>query len=336
MSVKILALTASAVALAMAATPAFAQLARRDAPDYIDHEPRPQQGDVQVGTLHRYNVRGGVYMYKGPGGNTVVFIGDNGVVVIDPQGGPAAQDLLADIKRLTPEPIRWVMNTGSETVHLAGNDAVSKAGVPLAGANDISSGGGGAKVFAHEGVLQRLAAAGGEAVGWPTDTYFTSTKDLYINGGGVQLIPAPAAHANGDSLISIRAADVIAAGDVYTPDRYPKIDLANGGSIKGTLDALNHIIRLTVAAFNAQGGTLVVGGHGRIGDEHDVADYRDHVTIIHDRVKDMIGKRMTLAQIQAAKPTFDFDGEYGGEAAGRAFVDTVYRSLTAGQAQSRR
>lgn len=339
MNYRALALSACAAALACAAAmPAAAQpRAAKDAAEYIEQTPKPEQGDVQVGSLHRYKVRGDVYMYVGPTGNSVVLIGNNGTVVIDPQGGPAAQDLVNDVKWLSPEPIHWVMNTGAEPERLAGNFVVSKAGVPLEGGNDIGAGAGNpAKIFAHEGVLQRLAAGGGEPMGWPTDTYFQGAKDLYISGGAVQLIPVPKAHADGDSFISLRGYDVIVAGDVYTPDRYPKIDLEHGGSVQGLLDGLNTIVRMTVAAFNAQGGTLVVGAHGRIGDESDVAEYRDSITIIRDRIKDMMGKRMTLAQIQAAKPTLDYDVEFGGEAAGRAFVDTVYRSLTSGQTQSRR
>lgn len=338
MNLRTLVLTVCTAALAFAPISASAQpRPRRDVREYTEQTPKPEQGDLQVGSLHRYKVRGDVYMYVGPSGNTVVFIGDNGVLVIDPPGGPAAQELVDDIMWLTPEPIHWVMNTSAEPERLAGNQTVAQAGVALEGGNDISTATGvGAKIFAHEGVLQRLSAGAGEPVGWPTDTYFMGTKDLYINGSGVQLIPVPAAHAAGDSFISLRGADVIVAGDVYTPDRYPKIDLANGGSVQGVLDGLNSLIRMTVPAFNAQGGTLVVPAHGRIGDESDVAEYRDTVTIIRDRIKDMIGKRMTLAQIQAAKPTFDYDVEYGGEAAGRAFVETVYRSLTSGQTKSRR
>lgn len=338
MSFKTIALTVCTAALAFAATAASAQpRPRRDAGEYTEQTPKPEQGDVQIGSLHRYKVRGSVYMYVGAGGNTVVFTGDSGVMVIDPPGGGAAQELVDDIRWLTPEPIHWVMDTSAEPERLAGNQTVARAGVALEGGNDISAAAeAGAKIFAHEGVLQRLSAGAGEPVGWPTDTYFMGTKDLFINGSAVQLIPVPAAHAVGDSFIFLRGTEVIVAGDVYTPDRYPKIDLANGGSIQGVLDGLNSLIRMTVAAFNAQGGTLVVPAHGRIGDESDVAEYRDAVTIIHDRIKDMIGKRMTLAQIQAAKPTFDYDVEYGGEAAGRAFVETVYRSLTSGQTKNRR
>jgi hypothetical protein len=128
-------------------------------------------------------------------------------------------------------------------------------------------------------------------------------------------------------MVMFRRTDVISAGDVYTPDRYPVIDLARGGGINGVVDALNHLLRLTVPEFNQQGGTLVIPGHGRLSDEADVSDYRDMVTIVRDRIRDMVTKKMTLEQVRAARPTMDYDGIYGAEA-GAVFVEQVYRSLS--------
>jgi glyoxylase-like metal-dependent hydrolase (beta-lactamase superfamily II) len=162
---------------------------------------------------------------------------------------------------------------------------------------------------------------------WPTDTYFVAQKDLYVNGEPVQLLHTPAAHTDGDSLVMFRRSDAVSAGDVYTPDRYPVIDLAKGGSINGLIDALNHLLRLTVPEFNQQGGTLVIPGHGRLSDEADVAEYRDMVTFVRDRIADMVKKGMTLDQVKAARPTLDYDGIYGADK-GALFVEQVYRSLS--------
>lgn len=330
MSVRTLALAASVAALALAASPALAQ-------QFPDITPRSQQGDVKVGTLQRYKLRPNVFMYAGPTGNTVVFTGDDGVVVIDPQGGAASQDLIDDIGRLSSKPIRWLINTSSDDAHVAGNKAVAAAGMNLGGSSPTGAAFNdeGAKIYAHEGVAQRLSTGDSDPAGWPTDTYFQALKDLYINGEAVQLMSVPAAHATGDSIVFIRSSDVIAAGDVYTPDRYPQIDLEHGGSIQGVLDGLNQLVRVAVPAFNEEGGTLIAPGHGRIVDEGDLAEYRDMITIIRDRIRDMINKRMTLAQIQAARPSLDYDVVYGTDNGAR-FVETVYRSLTAGQATKRR
>jgi len=162
---------------------------------------------------------------------------------------------------------------------------------------------------------------------WPTDTYFVQQKDLFVNGEPVQLLHMPAAHTNGDSLVVFRRTDVVSAGDVYTPDRYPMLDLERGGSVDGLIDALNHLLRITVPEFNQQGGTLVIPGHGRLSDEADVAEYRDMVTIVRDRIRDMVKKGQTLDQVKAARPTRDYDGIYGA-ADGAVFVERVYRSLT--------
>jgi glyoxylase-like metal-dependent hydrolase (beta-lactamase superfamily II) len=137
---------------------------------------------------------------------------------------------------------------------------------------------------------------------------------------------APAAHADGDVLVVFRRSDVVSAGDVYTPDRYPVIDVKRGGSINGLVNALNQLLRITVPEFNQQGGTLVIPGHGRLSDEADVADYRDMVTIVRDRVRDMVKKGMTLEQVKAAKPTVDYDVIYGADK-GAVFVEQAYNSL---------
>jgi glyoxylase-like metal-dependent hydrolase (beta-lactamase superfamily II) len=286
---------------------------------------RAQQGEAQV-----LPVRGDIYMVSTPAGNSTVQIGRDGVLVVDTATAEAAPALLAAIRRLSQAPVRYVINTTIDADHVGGNTTVAAAGGTLAGGNTRAAtvyGSSGAPIWAHEGVLRRLSAAGGDSIGWPTDSYFVAQKDLFVNGEPVQLMHAAAAHTDGDSMIVFRRTDVISAGDVYTPDRYPVIDLARGGSINGLVDALNHLLRLTVPEFNQQGGTLVVPGHGRLSDEADVSDYRDMVTIVRDRIRDMVAKKMTLEQVRAAKPTMDYDGIYG-EKAGAVFVEQVYRSLS--------
>src|SRR5205814_3302330 len=92
---------------------------------------------------------------------------------------------------------------------------------------------------------------------------------------------------------------------------YPIIDLQKGGSIQGVLNGLNHILDLAVAEYRGQGGTWIIPGRGRLSDTADVASYRNMVTMIRDRIQDLIKKGMTLEQVKAAKPTLDFDGRYG-------------------------
>jgi glyoxylase-like metal-dependent hydrolase (beta-lactamase superfamily II) len=276
-------------------------------------------------------VRGDIYMISSAGANTVVQAGRDGILVVDPSSAAASKAVLAEIRRLSERPVRLVVNTTADADHVGGNQAIASSGQTLQGGNTRAAtvfSSGGAPIWAHEGVLNLLTDAGGEAAGWPTDTYFVGQKDLFFNGEPVQLLHVPAAHSDGDSFVMFRRSDVIAAGDVYTPDRYPVFSVERGG-INGVIAGLNHLLRLTVPEFNQQGGTLVVPGHGRLSDEADVSDYRDMVTIVRDRIQDLVKKKMTLEQVQAAKPTFDYDGIYGAKE-GAAFVERVYRSLTKG------
>ena len=123
---------------------------------------------------------------------------------------------------------------------------------------------------------------------------------------------------------------MISAGNLFSTVSYPVIDLAKGGTIQGVLDGLNKILDLAVAEYRSQGGTWIVPSRGRVGDTADVASYRNMLTMIRDRVQDLKGKGMTLAQVQAARPTMDFDGRYGsttGPWTTAMFVEAVYRSL---------
>ena len=278
--------------------------------------------------LEVIHVRGGVYMIVGPGGNTTVQIGAEGVLLVDPQPAAVSEAISAEIGRLSGKPVRYILNTSADADHTGGN-ALASSGKLLAGGNTRPAtvySSGGAAIWAHENVLTRLTEEGRPAATWPTDTYFVDQKDLFVNGEPVQLLHTPSAHTDGDSLVMFRRSDVVSAGDTFTPDRYPVIDLARGGSINGLIDALNHLLRLTVPEFNQQGGTMVIPGHGRLSDEADVAEYRDMATFVRDRIADMVKKGMTLDQVKAARPTLDYDGLYGVDK-GAHFIEQIYGSL---------
>jgi glyoxylase-like metal-dependent hydrolase (beta-lactamase superfamily II) len=309
-------------ALALAGAASAQQLASQ-----MPQLPAPPLPKTPGSNLTVYPTRDGVYMITGAGANVTVSVGADGVLIVDPGSTASTAALMTEIRRLSDKPIRMVLDTNADPDHLGGNQTVAQAGEILQGGNtrpNVVAGTGGAPIWAHEGVLTKLSAGGGEPVGWPSDTYFVPQKDMFVNGEAVQMFFVPAGHSAGDSLVMFRRADVISAGDIYTPDRYPVI--GEGGSINGLIDGLNHLLRLTVPEFNEEGGTLVIPGHGRLSDEADVSDYRDMVTIIRDRIKDMIGKKMTLEQVKAAKPTFEYDVRYGADN-GAVFVEQVYRSL---------
>ncbi len=284
-------------------------------------------------------IRGNIYMLVGPaGGNSTVSIGPEGVLIVDTMTAEIAPDIISAIRTLSAAPIRWILNTHSHKDHTGGNATLATAGKYIAGGN--TRGGSGASIVAYETSLMRSngSTESGDALpsdGWPTDSYFVKQKDMFFNGEPVILMHRPTAHTDGDSLVFFRRSDVIAAGDLFTPDRYPVIDLSQNGSVNGTLAGLNYILELAIPEFNEEGGTLVVPGHGRLSDESDVGDYRDMVTIVRDRVQNLISKKMTLEQVKAARPTMDYDGVYGRpEYTGDMFVEAVYRSLTAASTKS--
>lgn len=285
-------------------------------------------------------VRDNVFMLVGAGGNTTVQIGENGVLVVDTKLAPAGDALLAAIRELSDKPIRYVIDTHAHPDHVGGNAVIGPAGSTIVGGNmarTISDATVGAAIIAQENVLFRMNAADPpypfEAL--PTDTYFVPEKDLFFNDEAVVLMHEPAAHTDADTIVFFRRSDVISAGDVYVNTTYPVILPGDGGSIQGIIAALNHIVALTVPREKQEGGTMVIPGHGRLADEADVVEYRDMLTIIRDRVQSMIDMGMSLRQVQAARPTSDYDGRYGADSGfwtTEQFVEAVYRSLSEGAA----
>jgi cyclase len=285
--------------------------------------------------LTAWHVRDGIYMIVGSGGNTTVQVGDDGVLVVDTKLAAAADVLLDAIRQISAKPIRYVINTHWHPDHVGSNELIAKSGSTIAGGNvsgAIADAGQGAAVIAHENVLVRMSGQDTPPpfAAWPTDTLFVPQKDLYFNDEAVEILHQPAAHTDGDSLVFFRRSDVVSTGDVFTTTGYPVIRTEDGGGIDGVIAALNRIIEITVPKEKQEGGTLVIPGHGRLCDEADVVEYRDMVTIIRDRIKSMVEMGMTLRQVQAAKPTADYDGRYGaasGSWTTEQFVAAAYESL---------
>jgi cyclase len=288
--------------------------------------------------LHAYHVQGNVYALFGAGGNITVQSGSDGVLMVDTGLAQNADRVLAEVRKLSKGPLRYIINTHVHPDHTGGNEKIGPAGSAVAGGNfagDISDAGVGANIIAHEAVLNRMSAPTGKqaaapAKAWPNDTFFTKEKKMFFNGEAIEIIHIPAAHTDGDSIVFFRRSDVISTGDLFVTTSYPIVDLQRGGNIQGVIEALNRVIDISVPADKQEGGTYIIPGHGRICDQADIVEYRDMVTIIRDRIQDGVKKGLTLDQVKATQPTLDYDGVYG-EGGGfwntDMFVEAVYRSL---------
>jgi cyclase len=291
----------------------------------------------QSGAVEVLPVQGNIYMLAGAGGNITLQLGENGVLVVDTGTAPMSDKVIAEIRKLSKKPLRYVINTSVHDDHTGGNEAFSKEGGTSTVVNIVNTPGASAsndvQILGHEGILDRMSATvngkpARPSLAWPTDTFFDDPKELYFNGESLQILHQPAAITDGDSLVYFRRSDVVSTGDIFMTTGYPPIDLANGGSIQGVLDGLNHILDLTIPAHHEEGGTMVIPGHGRICDEADVIEYRDMMTIIRDRIWAMLVKGSSVAQVKASRPTLDYDGLYDvTPAVADAFVETVYKSL---------
>jgi glyoxylase-like metal-dependent hydrolase (beta-lactamase superfamily II) len=288
-----------------------------------------QQLQEAVGVPYEVrHVQGNVYMFASTLGNIAIQVGKDpghdGVLLVDTGPARLRDTILAEIGKLSSEPVRFMIATSGDADHNGSNEVLLK---PSSSRNfqtqpDIA-------LYAQDNVLQRYSRKGSgvSSAAWPTLT-FLDEKSFAFNGEAIQIIAEKNAHTDGDSIVLFRGSNVIAAGDIFLTTGYPVIDLERGGSIQGEIKALNHILDLTVPRSMQEGGTMVIPGHGRLCDEADVTDYRDMLTIIRDRVQDMLQKGKTLEEVRAARLSRDYDRRYSTSSwTGDMFVEAVYRSL---------
>ena len=290
---------------------------------------------VASGELHILPVQGNIYMLVGAGSNITLSIGPDGVMMVNSGLAQNADKVVAEIRKLTDKPIRYIINTSADADDTGGNEAIAKLGGTIAGGNVGAGAGLGAAIVSHENVLNRMSApTGSEAAtpvgAWPTETFFTKKREMYFNGEPIEILYQPNAHTDGDVMVFFRHSDVIAAGEVFLTTTFPMVDVARGGTINGTLAALNNIIDITVPKDKEEGGTYVIPGHGRLCDEADVVEYRDMSTIVRDRFLDLVKKGQSLAQVKARNPLLDYELRYGSKTApwtSDAFIETVYNEM---------
>jgi len=288
-----------------------------------------QQGGAKLAVVQ---VRPNFYMIAGAGANIGVQTGPDGVVLVNTGTKEASADVLAKIRELTNgAAIRYIINTSGEADVMGGNATFNLASV--------------LHVAAHENALKAVSAPTGQTPllpveAWPNEAFFEERKYVFFNGEGIEMYHMPSAHSDGDVVVFFRRSDVVVAGNVLDDTRFPVIDLAHGGSIKGEINALNRLIALAIppgpmvgtppvgiALSEMPGGTEVLSGHGRIYRQLDLVEYRDMIVIIRDTIKYYIDQKKTLEQIQAAAPAKAWEARFGGPAITQQFVAAVYQSL---------
>jgi len=291
-------------------------------------DPTPKDGEI-----HTWRVSDDVYLLTGDGANIAVQVGPQGAFIVDAGSGKLADKVIAAIARLSAKPVQFIVNTTFRPDHTGGNAKLQTAGADpsLTGtffSMQFQGAGRAATIISQLNtqvrmIDQKLPAS-------PSDTFVNERRRKYYNGEAVEIFPMRNATTDGDSIVHFRRADVIVAGDIFTTTEYSHIDPRLGGSVHGEIEALNFILDRTVYVHDEDGGTMIISGHGRVTDEWDVADYRDMLVIVRDRVQALIKTGATLQQVLAARPTVDYDVRYGatsGPWTTDMFVEAVYTSL---------
>lgn len=297
--------------------------------------PFPQRPDWTKLEVETLPVQGQVYMIAGAGGNIAVQIGDDGILLVDTGYEQMVPKVLAAVRKLSNRTLRTIINTTLMDSHTGGTGLLLKEGRLNQAGPGVGARPNEVDVIGHGKLLAVMTEIGREKIAverWPPSTFQGKQKDLYSNNEPVVILHVPNAVTEGDSLVWFRKADVLVTGEIMNMANFPFIDVAHGGTINGILDGLNTVLELTVPKHNQEGGTMVIPGYGRIGDEHDVLEYRDMLTIIRDRVQNAIKKGQTLQQVKALKPsvTYEYEPRFNRDPAWTAemFVEAIYKNLS--------
>lgn len=268
-------------------------------------------------------VAGNVHMLIGSGGNIGLVVGNDAAFVVDDQFAPLTPKILAAIKSVTPQPVRFVVNTHWHFDHTGGNENMGTAG---------------ALIFAHENVRKRMStdqfiealnrkepAAPHGAL--PVIT-FTDTVSFHLNGDSIVVFHVPPAHTDGDAIVMFTKANVIHSGDLFVSDRFPFVDLSSGGAINGIIGGSERLLAVT----NAQ--TKIIPGHGPLADRAKLQAYHDMLVVMRDRMRKEIAAKHTIEQVLASKITADYDAQWSTNR--ERFLRILFQELSAPKTGNRK
>ncbi len=280
------------------------------------------QRDWDAVTIEALEVRDGIYMLTGSGGNIGLSVGEDGAFLIDDQFAPLTEKILAAVAEVTDQPVRFVLNTHWHGDHMGGNENMGEAG---------------ALIVAHDNVRERLSTTwtrmrnGQETTIEPQPdgalpvVTFSETATFHWNGHTLKAVHSPHAHTDGDAIIYFEDANVVHMGDVYFAGGYPFIDTSSGGSIDGVIHAMSQVLEW------ADGETRIIPGHGALADRAKLQATRDMLLSIRDRVRAAMRDGRSLSEIQALGVTSEWDAEFGnGFIDAEGIVAAIYESLSEG------
>ena len=241
------------------------------------------------------------YMLQGQGGNITVAVGTDGIIMVDSEFAPLHDKIKAGIEKLSPQPIKYLIDTHYHRDHTGGNAAFHKDG---------------AIIVAQDNIRTRLAAgttngltgnktAPVAADALPTETYFGGSKTVEVGGRKAMLTHVYNAHTDGDTWVYFADANVLDTGDTFTnTGHYNTIDFANGGDIRGLIRAVDAYLKVS------NDNTKIVPGHGSLAKKADLVAWREMLVTSRDRVRKLVDEGQSEQQVLAEKPLADLDKKW--------------------------
>jgi glyoxylase-like metal-dependent hydrolase (beta-lactamase superfamily II) len=277
--------------------------------------PAAAQQDFSKVEIKAEKVAEGIHMLTGAGGNIGLSVGKSGTYVIDDQYAPLTDKILAAIRAITPDPVRFVVNTHWHADHTGGNENLGKAGALLVAHENVRR-----RMSVEQFLGERRVPASPEAA-LPVVT-FADGVTFHWNGDEIRVYHVAPAHTDGDAVVHFLEADVVHMGDLFFNGGYPFVDVSSGGRIDGVIAAAEKVL----ATIGDK--TRLIPGHGPLATKADLQAYRDGLKTLRDRIAKLKAEGKSRAEVIAAKPTADHDAKWGGGfMKGDTFTGLAYDSL---------